>query len=102
MSNTFVCQGRLVNDEDIVWLRFWLDDHSDWSRFRLAKELRKHWNWLTPAGQLKDFAARNFLRKLSDRGLITLPPIRASKQRKNGFAKSTTIRSGCFSSRFFC
>jgi len=93
MSNTFVCQGRLVNDNDLRWLSSLLESHPDWSRFRLAKELCKHWNWSTPAGRLKDFAARTFLRKLSERGLITLPPIRTEKQRKNGFAKPLTTDS---------
>lgn len=93
MSNTFVCQGRLVNDGDLAWLRSCIGAHSDWSQFHLAKELCKHWNWLTPNGRLKDFAARTFLRKLSERGLITLPPIRTAKQRKNGFAKALTTES---------
>lgn len=91
MSNTFVCQGRHVSDEDLIWLRSWILNHPDWSRFRLAKELCNLWNWSTPTGQLKDFAARTFLRKLFERGLITLPPIRTDKQRKNGFATPLTI-----------
>lgn len=85
MSNSFVCQGRLVTDADLIWLRSWIDAHADWSRFRLATELCKLWNWRTPAGQLKDFAARTFLRKLMERGLIALPPICTFNQRKNGF-----------------
>ena len=87
MSNTFTCQGRVVSDGDLIWLRSWIDAHPGWSRFRLAKGLCQLWNWKTSAGQLKDFAARTFLRKLSERGLITLPPIRVAKQRKNGFAR---------------
>jgi hypothetical protein len=97
MSDTFLCQGRLVNDDDLVWLRSWIGAHPDWSRFRLAKELCKLWNWSTPAGQLKDFAARTFLRKLSERGLITLPPLRAEKQRKHGFAKPVPTASAILS-----
>jgi hypothetical protein len=91
MSNSFTCQGRFVDEKTLVWLRSWIDSHSTWSRFRLAKELCKLWNWSTPTGQLKDFAARTFLRKLFERGLITLPPIRTFNQRKNGFA--TPIKS---------
>jgi hypothetical protein len=93
MSNTFECQGRILTDGDLVWLRSWIGDHPDWSRFRLAKELCKHWNWTAPNGRLKDFAARTFLRKLSERDLIALPSIRTSKQRKNGFAKPLTTES---------
>lgn len=91
MSNTIVCQGRHVSDDDLIWLRSWIVNHPDWSRFRLAKELCKLWNWSTPTGQLKDFAARTFLRKLFERGLITLPPICIYQQRKNGFAAPATI-----------
>lgn len=86
MSNSFVCQGRLVNDADLIWLRSWIDAHPDWSRYHLAKELCNLWNWKTPTGQLKDFAVRTFLRKLLERGLIALPPIRTNKRTKKGFA----------------
>ena len=89
-TNPFICQGRFVNDEVLIWLRSWIRAHPDWSRFRLAKELCKEWHWSTPTGQLKDFAARSFLRKLFERGLITLPPIRTGKQRKKGFATAVT------------
>lgn len=85
MSNSFTCQGRFVDEETLVWLRSWIDSHTTWSRFHLAKELCKLWNWSTPNGQSKDFAARTFLRKLFERGLITLPPLRTCNQRKNGF-----------------
>ncbi len=89
-TNPFNCQGRLVNDEGLIWLRSWISAHPGWSRFRLAKELCKLWHWSTPTGQLKDFAARTFLRKLFERGLITLPPIRTNLQRKKGFATAVT------------
>jgi hypothetical protein len=93
MSNSFVCQGRLISDDDLVWLRSWIDAHPDWSRFRLAKELCKLWSWSTPTGQLKDFAARAFLRKLLERGLISLPPIHTNKRTKRGFATPVTTVS---------
>jgi len=89
-TNPFICQGRLINDEVLMWLRSWISAHPDWSRFHLAKELCKLWHWSTSTGQLKDFAARSFFRKLFERGLITLPPIRTGKQRKKGFATAIT------------
>jgi hypothetical protein len=88
MSNSFICQGRLLTDDDIIWLQSWIDDHPEWSRFRLAQELCKRWNWTTATGQFKDFAARTFLRKLCARGLIMLPPIQTHKRSKKGFAVS--------------
>lgn len=89
-SNTFICQGRIVDNTDLIWLRSWIDAHPDWSRFRIATELCKLWHWSTPTGRLKDFAARTFLRKLLKRGLITLPPICTFNQRKGGFAAPKT------------
>jgi hypothetical protein len=90
MSNTFVCQGRVVSEDELIWLRKWIEAHGEWSRFRLAKELCKLWNWTTPTGQLKDFAARTYLHKLMQRGLIVLPAVNVSMQRKRGFAVSTS------------
>jgi hypothetical protein len=86
MSEFFTCQGRVVQLTDISWLQSWIDDNPSWSRFRLACELCKLWDWSTPTGQLKDFAARSFLHKLMARGLITLPPVRTEKQRLRGYA----------------
>jgi len=86
VSSTFICQGRVVSDADLVWLRAWIEAHGSWSRFRLAKELCTLWDWSTPTGRLKDFAARTFLRKLMERNLISLPPVVTSNQRKQGFA----------------
>jgi hypothetical protein len=86
MMSVHTIQGRVIGEEDLHWLRAWIGEHSDWSRFRLAKELCKVWNWSSATGQLKDFAARTFLRKLMERGLISLPPVVKSMQRRHGFA----------------
>lgn len=87
MPESFVCQNRVVQPSDIKWLQSWIIDHPSWSRYRLACELCKLWDWTSPTGQLKDFAARSFLLKLATRGLITLPPVRESKQRARGYAR---------------
>ena len=86
MTDSFVCQGRMVQSADIQWLKSWIADHPSWSRYRLACELCKLWGWSTPTGKLKDFAARSFLTKLMARGLITLPSIRTEKRRVRGYA----------------
>ena len=87
MPESFVCQSRVVQPADIQWLQSWIIDHPSWSRYRLARELCKLWDWSSPTGQLKDFAARSFLLKLATRGLITLPPVREEKQRVRGYAR---------------
>jgi hypothetical protein len=87
MPESILCQGRVVQPADISWLQSWIDDHPSWSRYRLACELCKLWQWTTPTGKLKDFAARSFMVKLMARGLITLPPVRTEKQRAHGYTR---------------
>ena len=81
MNETIVCQGREVSAAQVEWLRQWIADHGHLSRHRLAHELCRVWNWTTPTGQRKHFAARSFLLKLEQRGWITLPPVRVSMRR---------------------
>jgi len=42
-------------------------------RTALSRQICELWNWRNPGGRLKDIAARSLLRKLDERGLITLP-----------------------------
>jgi len=74
-------QGRLVQAEEIDWLREWMGLHPQWSRKRLARELCLQWQWYDGRGRMKDFAARSLLLKLEAQKFITLPPLQASKRR---------------------
>ncbi|HEX7597787.1 MAG TPA: Druantia anti-phage system protein DruA [Polyangia bacterium] len=47
----------------------------------MAKELCERWDWRTPAGRLKTFAARSLLLKLAQRYELRLPPVRAAMRR---------------------
>ena len=69
-------QGRPVGELDLEMLRQWMGQNPGWSRRRLSQALATHWDWRNGAGQLKDMAARTFLLKLHQRGLIALPPRR--------------------------
>ena len=75
------CQGRKVSQEQLQWLRRWIEEHPQWSRARLCKELCELWDWRAANGQLKTFAAKSFLAKLEQRGLCQLPAIRTSMRR---------------------
>ena len=90
MEENLACQGRVVSPSDLEWLRQWIAEHFDWSRCRLARELCRLWSWQTATGQLKDFAARSFLRKLHARGLVELPPIREAF-RSNGWGRKWEV-----------
>lgn len=73
MTEPQLIQGRWFTGEDLALLERWRREHPDWSRWRLSRELAEHWNWRTPSGLLRDMAARHFLCKLQQRGLLTLP-----------------------------
>lgn len=96
----FHCQGRLVDEGQLQWLQNWIEEHSDWSRKRLAQELCVCWDWRNECGRLKDFAARSFLLKLQERGWIELPvlqtPMRRSRsgvQELSGWEEPTVLES---------
>ena len=76
MTESLLLQGRSVNEMDLQSIRQRLEEHPDWSRWRLSRELAAHWDWRNGAGQLKDMAVRTLLVKLHQRGLIKLPPRR--------------------------
>jgi hypothetical protein len=82
-----VVQGREVDEEKARWLSGWIEEHAHWSRRKLAGELCVLWDWRDGRGRPKDFAARSFLLKLQDRGLIELPPLReAYRKARPGIA----------------
>jgi len=81
MKEPLVCQGREVRATELLCLQEWIADRPSWSRKRLARELCLKWEWRTPNGRVKDFAARTFLLKLHQQGLVSLPPVRVSMRR---------------------
>ncbi len=73
MSNLMTVQGRQLLPSDIEAIRHLMADNPDWHRTRLSKELCTLWDWRTEKGLLKDMACRSMLRKLEQKGFITLP-----------------------------
>lgn len=66
--------GRRLAPEQIEGLRQLVQQHPEWSRWRLSQEVCRRWEWRSPKGQLQDLAARALLLKLQARGLLVLPP----------------------------
>ena len=81
MESNLLVQGRCLGPEELSWLARWIEDHSQWSRKRLACELCEHWDWRDQRGRLKDFAARSLLLKLEAQGHLRLPPLQLQKRR---------------------
>ncbi len=81
MQETMLCQGRYLEVGDLLWLRAWIHTPRHWNCHQLTLALCWQWDWRTSTGQLKNYAARSFLLKLEQRGLMTLPPIRTAMRR---------------------
>lgn len=69
-------QGRDVTDSDLEWIRCYRQAHPEARRKRIAIALCEHWGWYNGRGHLKEMAARALLKRLADRGLVELPPLR--------------------------
>ena len=78
MEKTITIQGRNLSTDDLDWLKKLIEDNPTWTRHGLCKEICRHWQWCTAAGQFKTFAARSLLLKLEQRDLLRLPPARTS------------------------
>lgn len=76
-----VLQGRRIDAAQMAWLSGWIQEHWQWSRKRLARELCHQWQWVDGRGRIKDFAARSLLLKLEARGLVKLPALRLYNRR---------------------
>lgn len=82
MSRSITIQGRQLSPSDIEAIRHLIADNPDWHRTRLSKELCAQWDWRTKKGLLKDMACRSMLRKLEQKGFVTLPVAHHSGHRK--------------------
>lgn len=76
MSQTIRLQGRQWQSWELEEIVGWVKENQSWSRYRLSRELCLRWQWRRPNGQLADMAARSFLGKLQQRGVIELPSLR--------------------------
>ena len=74
-------QGRCLSRSELAELQVLIDEHPHWSRHSVAKDLCARWDWRTPAGRLKTFAARSLLLKLEQRQALRLPPVRQAMRR---------------------
>jgi hypothetical protein len=77
-----VVQGRRIGAEDVEWVRRYVAENPQARRKRIALDLCKHWGWKNGRGHWKEMAARELLNKLSERGLVRLPPRRSWVRRK--------------------
>lgn len=81
MDGDITCQGRVIGQSELCWLRDVVCEHPNWSRHKITKHICSHWQWRTHTGKLKTFAARSLIDKLEQRGHLNLPPIRTACRR---------------------
>ncbi len=76
METNIILQGRSIRPTELQQVHPLQADQPPSSRHRLSRQLCELWNWRSPTGRFKDMAARSWLLKLDQRGLISLPPHR--------------------------
>ena len=74
-------QGRDLGAADLHELQASIDAHPEWSRHQVAKVLCQRWQWQTPRGRWKTFAARSLLLKLEAKHGLRLPAVRINQRR---------------------
>jgi len=90
-----------ITEQHMDQIRQLLNEHPDWHRSRLSKELCELWGWKSGNGQAKDISCRDLLRSLDTAGQIKLPPQQRAARKKGrsasiqlSFHDTTPIEKG--------
>ena len=70
----FRYRTRELNQQDLEFIRTTISLHYNRGRSYISRVLCEAWNWLQPNGNLKEYAARDLLLRLEEKGFIQLPP----------------------------
>ena len=76
MGGEFTYRGRVVTDEEVIFIRGLIAEHPELSRRTLSKKLCQAWGWVQENGVLRDMVCRGLLLALDRAGQIELPPKR--------------------------
>jgi hypothetical protein len=76
MNLQFKYRGRIIVDEDVVFIKRLIEKNPDDSRRALSKKLCQAWNWVQSNGSLKDMLCRSLMLALHRAGHIQLPPVK--------------------------
>jgi len=69
----FKYRSKVVNDQDIVFIKDLIAQNPGTSRWALSKKLCLAWNWVQPNGTLCDMVCRGLMLELHRAGHIQLP-----------------------------
>ena len=82
-SVIFRYRGRELTHNDITFIRETIKKHYDKGRTPISRILCQSWEWMQPNGKPKEYAARDLLLRLEEKGFVELPPrIRPNNNRK--------------------
>lgn len=70
----FRYRSRELNVQDINFIRDLISKHYARGRSYISRVLCEAWQWVQPNGRLKEYAARDLLLRLEEKGFIELPP----------------------------
>ena len=74
MDIVFRYRAREISIQDIDFIKGVISAHYKKGRTYISKLLCKSWNWVQPNGRYKEYAARDLLLRLEEKGYIELPP----------------------------
>jgi hypothetical protein len=70
----FRYRSRELTHQDIEDIRCAISGHYSRGRSHISRVLCQAWNWVQPNGKLKEYAARDLLLRLEEKGFVELPP----------------------------
>ena len=86
----FRYRSRDLGPQDIWFIRRTIAQFYGKGRSHISRALCKAWGWVQPNGKLKEYAARDLLLRLEEKGFIELPPRLRPKNnlKRNTFAQT--------------
>ena len=72
----FRYRARTIGPAELAVIRATIATHAADGRTRISQLLCAAWDWRQPNGALKEYACRDLLLRLEERGYLTLPPRR--------------------------
>lgn len=70
----FRYRARELTQRDIDFIHTAIALHYSRGRSYISRVLCQEWNWIQPNGKLKEYAARDLLLHLEEKGFVELPP----------------------------
>lgn len=70
----FRYRSRELTEQDIGFIQSTISRHHSRGRSYISRVLCQAWHWTQPNGKLKEYAARDLLLRLEEKGFVELPP----------------------------